>query len=347
MNDRIGIVIIGRNEGERLVRCLASVRGQSPVIYVDSGSKDNSLAAAKSAQAIVVELDMSIPFSAARARNEGFSQLLKLDPGVSFVQFIDGDCEMVQGWFEKAAHELKVNSEVAAVCGRLRERFPDHSVYNRLCDIEWDKPVGLVDACGGIAMYRTEYFQTVGGFDSSVVAGEEPELCQRLRSKGWQIKRLPEEMAWHDSAMYRFSQWWKRQVRGGYGAMDVALRFEQGRQGNFSRQIRRARMWIFGYPLAIVWAAVVGFFWGRWKGAAIGAVAIICVLPLQILRLAWQQRRGGSTNLVALAFGWTTMAAKMAHVVGHAKYRRDRRRRQDLQVIEYKSAPTPSPARNL
>ena len=44
----LGIVIIGRNEGDRLIRCIASVGDEALVIYVDSGSTDESVAAARS-----------------------------------------------------------------------------------------------------------------------------------------------------------------------------------------------------------------------------------------------------------------------------------------------------------
>ena len=58
--NRIGIVAIGRNEGERLKRCLqAVVGGAATVVYVDSNSTDDSVAVARDAGATVVELDMS------------------------------------------------------------------------------------------------------------------------------------------------------------------------------------------------------------------------------------------------------------------------------------------------
>ncbi len=65
-----GVVIIGRNEGERFERCLRSLVGRaSPIVYVDSGSTDNSVGFAESHASSgvhVVRLDMSTPFTAAR-----------------------------------------------------------------------------------------------------------------------------------------------------------------------------------------------------------------------------------------------------------------------------------------
>src|SRR5215472_6326791 len=126
----IGVVAIGRNEGERLRRCLESVvRQADAVVYVDSGSTDGSVALARSLGVETVELDLSIPFTAARARNAGLRRLLEVDPAVEFVQFVDGDCEIVPGWLERAAEELATRPDVAIVCGRRRERFPQASAY--------------------------------------------------------------------------------------------------------------------------------------------------------------------------------------------------------------------------
>src|SRR5947209_3611892 len=105
----LAVIAIGRNEGERLRRCLESCRASGcRVIYVDSNSSDQSVELARSLGAEVVELDMSLPFSAARARNAGFE---RVDPVIRFVQFVDGDCEIVAGWIERAARELEARPD--------------------------------------------------------------------------------------------------------------------------------------------------------------------------------------------------------------------------------------------
>ncbi len=252
----VGIVVIGRNEGPRLRRCLESLQ-QWRVVYVDSGSTDGSAALAKSLGAEVVELDPRRPFSAARARNEGFARLRQIEPQAAHVQFVDGDCEVINGWVETAAARLNAHPGCAVVAGRLRERHPEASIYNRLCDLEWDVPAGEARSCGGVAMFRAAAFAEVGGFDDTIIAGEEPELCLRLRRRGWKIWRLKDEMALHDAAMTRFGQWWKRAVRGGYGGMDVARRFEQG-AGSFTGQIRSARLWGIAWPAGTMLATSAG-----------------------------------------------------------------------------------------
>src|SRR5882762_4098126 len=165
LKSRLGIVVIGRNEGERLRACLASVtRLAGLVVYADSGSTDGSTETARNLGVVVVALDMSIPFTAGRARNEGFQRLCELAPELSYVQFVDGDCAVVDGWPEAAAEFLDAHPDVAGVCGRRRERYPERSIYNLLCDIEWNTPVGEAKACGGDVMMRVEALGAAKGF---------------------------------------------------------------------------------------------------------------------------------------------------------------------------------------
>lgn len=333
----IGVIAIGRNEGERLRRCLESVVGRGlGVVYVDSNSSDGSVAIARSLGAEVIELDMSLPFSAARARNAGFEQFIHGNPDARYVQFVDGDCEIVAGWIERAKSELDARPDVAVVCGRRRERSPDASVYNRLADLEWDTPIGEADSCGGDAMMRVDAFRAAHGFDPSVAAGEEPELCQRLRKSGWKVLRIDAEMTLHDSAMLHFAQWWKRAVRSGYGAADVASRF--GREGLFAGQVRSARLWAIGWPVAVILVGiVVGMAAGaKWGAAAAAALAL--ALAAQMLRVAFRSRHRMRSFADAVALGILTMLGKWAGLLGELRYRRDRRSGRNTRLIDYKTA---------
>lgn len=220
----VDAVVIGRNEGARLVACLASLAGQvRHVVYVDSGSTDGSQQAAREAGAEVIELDMTQPFTAARARNAGLKALRSAPP--DFVQFIDGDCILREGWMPRAMAFLAENLRAAVVCGRRREQYPENSVYNTLIDAEWNTPVGESRACGGDALMRYQAVTAVRGFRDDLIAGEEPELCLRLRAQGWTVWRIEAEMTWHDAGITRFSQWWKRTERAGYAFTEGATRF--------------------------------------------------------------------------------------------------------------------------
>ena len=153
-------------------------------------------------------------------RNAGWRWLCQNESTPEYIQFIDGDCELVEGWLDKATAFLDTHPQVAVVCGRRRERYPDASPYNLLADMEWDTPVGQTMACGGDALIRTEALQSVGGYNSSLICGEEPEMCIRLGRQGWQIYRLDADMTLHDMDMFHFRQWWKRSIRGGWAVAE-------------------------------------------------------------------------------------------------------------------------------
>lgn len=282
---KLGLVLIGRNEGERFLRCLASIGRDWPVVYVDSGSSDGSVAAARAAGVEVVELDMTRPFTAARARNAGLERLCAIATP-EFVQFVDGDCEVRAGWLAAGMDFLERHPRAAVVCGRNRERFPEASRYNRLCDGEWNTPVGEAKACGGIAMMRLAALDQSGLFDPALIAGEEPELCVRLRGLGWQIWRIADEMTWHDAAMTRFGQWWKRTRRGGFAAAQGAALHGRGPDRLGMDQMRKAVVWAMILPLVTVLAMAVTP-WGA---------GLLLIWPLQVVRLVRRSRFARETN---------------------------------------------------
>lgn len=251
----IGVVIIGRNEGERLVACLRSVAIlRFPTVYVDSASSDGSQTAARSAGAHVVDLDLTCPFTAARARGEGVEALLSISPKLEYIQFIDGDCTLDATWISVAHHFLDRSPVYAVACGRRRELHPTETLYNSLADIEWNTPIGDADACGGDSLVRVSAYLAIGGFDPLLIAGEEPELCLRLRAEGWRIRRLDAEMTVHDSAMTRFSQWWKRAVRSGFGYAQTWRITRGSEHPLYRRELQRAVYWTL-LPIALSAAA--------------------------------------------------------------------------------------------
>jgi len=184
---KVGLVVIGRNEGERLARCLNSVRPVAQRVYVDSGSTDGSVALARNQGVAVVELTAPPPFTAARARNSGLGRLLADHPDLEFVQMVDGDCEVQPGWIAAALAALLAEPGLALVFGRRRERYPERSIYNALCDDEWNAPVGESPGCGGDALFRVAALRQVDFYNPAMIAGEDTELSMRLRKAGWHL----------------------------------------------------------------------------------------------------------------------------------------------------------------
>lgn len=324
----VGAVVIGRNEGERLKLCLASVLAQiGEVVYVDSGSSDGSTEHAASIGVEVVSLDMSVPFSAGRARNEGFRRLRGISPGLRLVQFIDGDCVLSEGWARKASAFLDDNESYAIVTGRVKERFPERSVYNWLCDVEWRTVDGEARSCGGIFMARAKAFDSIGGFDTSMVAGEEPEMCYRLRREGWKLYSLADEMTMHDAAISRFGQWWKRSVRSGLAYAHGCYLHRKDKEPHHLRQNRRILFWALGVPAATAAAAAV-----------LGPQGLLVLLayPAQLARMYAGARRTFGDGKRALQYSSFNMLEKFPQFLGQLIFLRRLVLAERPRLIEYK-----------
>ncbi|MBI1366207.1 MAG: glycosyltransferase [Alphaproteobacteria bacterium] len=322
--ERLGFVAIGRNEGERLKRCLDSLPcDDHPVVYVDSGSSDGSVEAARASGAVVVELDPSKPFTAARARNEGFNRLLEIAPQTEFVMFIDGDCELAPGFAAAALAAFENAADIGVVSGRCRERNRDATIYNRLCDLEWAGPIGEIRATGGIFMIRRALFEQIGGFDPAIIAAEDDELCIRAREAGARIWRVGADMCFHDAGMTRFGQWWRRAVRAGHAYAQLGA----VHGGYFAPERWRAIGWGLVLPLA----ALAGVpLTGGWSLAA------LLLYPASFIRTRRNLVRQGATpDDAGLSAAFLTLS-KFPNLIGMADYWRKRLFRRHVGIVEYK-----------
>jgi GT2 family glycosyltransferase len=328
-SSEVAIVAIGRNEGERLKLCLAAALRDAPtVVYVDSGSADGSAEYARSVGCRVVELDASRPFSAARARNEGFASVMEHAPDTPFIQFLDGDCELEEGWIEQAASTLSEKSDVGVVCGRVREMYPEASVFNRICDLEWQQPAAEVRTAGGRFMARAHVFQEVGGFRPDVIAGEDDEFCIRVRRQGWKILMIDAPMASHDAAITSFGQWWRRNRRAGHAYAQVAALHGDGDERYFVRDRRRILVWGLVLPVAALAAA-------RFT-RGISLLVLLCLYGLQLLHIVRGCRKRGWASRDAWAYGFFTVISRFPALQGLLEYYWRRMRRRPMTIIEYK-----------
>ena len=272
----------------------------------------------------IVALDLTVPFSAARARNAGFERSRKLYPGARFVMFVDGDCEVSIGWLDYAVNFLDTHADVAAVCGRRRERFPEKSVFNMLCDMEWDTPIGETKACGGDVLMRVDAFEIADGFRPDIIAGEEPELCLRLRATGWKIWRVDHEMTLHDAAMKSFSQWWKRSKRGGYAYAEGVYLHGASHERYRVRETRR--IWIWGLGIPVVAISLVA-----WLGKS--GLVLLLIYPVQVVRLALRGKRTTKENWWRALF---LVLGKFPEFIGQLKFISNKLFGRVPSLIEYK-----------
>jgi glycosyltransferase involved in cell wall biosynthesis len=321
----VGIVVIGRNEGPRLTACFDTLPPNAQVVYVDSNSTDNSVQIAESFGFDVVILDLSIPFTAARGRNTGWRFLVEKYPEINYIQFIDGDCQVNSTWWINAINTLNQSPSVGVVCGRRREIFPEKSIYNALCDWEWDTPVGEVKSCGGDAMMRLSVLQQVGGFSDHVIAGEEPELCIRIRSIGFRVMRIDAEMTLHDANILHFRQWWRRSVRAGFAFALGSAMHGGSPSRHWMVETRRAIIWGLILPLLIC----VSLVFSLWP-----ATCGIFVYFLQYFRL--YRRAPRLQYLGPACWAWLLSVSKFAEAQGVVKYWLSRQLHQNQKIIEYK-----------
>ena len=330
---QVGVVVIGRNEGSRLKESLLSAIGEGrTVVYVDSGSTDGSVKLAQSLGVSVVELDLSIPFTAARARNTGFEYLLQIKSNTEFVQFVDGDCRIFKQWWDIALEKLLQNPDIVVVCGRRQEEFPHNSIYNRLCEIEWDTPVGETKACGGDAMIRVSAFKSASGFNPNLIAGEEPELCVRLRQAGGKIFRIDAPMTLHDARITRFGQWWKRSLRAGYAYAEGAWLHGRPPERHWLKESRS--IWFWGLVLPCFALLTTWFTFGA------SLFLLLFAYTLLTYRIYQSAKKRGMIASDARLYAIWCMLAKFPQLQGQLQFHFFRLLGQQRQLVEYKNTST-------
>jgi glycosyltransferase involved in cell wall biosynthesis len=328
----LSIVIIGRNEGERLIRCLESVRtvrakeGEVEIIYVDSDSTDGSPEVAASFGAKVVILHGG-KRTAARGRNAGWQQAV-----APYVLFLDGDTILHPDFPQAACKILEANPGVAAVWGHRRELHPERSVFNRVLDLDWIYPPGALDYCGGDVLMRRSALAEVDGYDAELIAGEEPELCRRLRARGYRILHIDAPMTGHDLNMTKLSQYWWHAIRAGYAYAELSNRYRNSADPMWllesRRNVRRGVFWMAWLALIIVTVA----FSPLWTPLLLALGATF------VSRSAWKARyKAPSQRVLLLLFGVHSHFQQIPILFGQLKFLRDRLSGRPQTQIEYKA----------
>jgi glycosyltransferase involved in cell wall biosynthesis len=331
----ISVVVIGRNEGQRLARCLESIRhirgfdGELvEIIYVDSASKDGSseLAASYGAEVILVHAERP---TAALGRNAGW-RVAKAE----FILFLDGDTILHPDFVKTALEPMLQDASIVAVWGHRREIHPEASIYNRILDLDWVYAPGIVEFCGGDVLMRRGALEEVGGYDSELIAGEEPEMCRRMRARGYRILHIDHPMTGHDLQMTRWSQYWKRATRAGHAFAEVSRRFRDSDDmfwhAECKRNLVRGSFWMGSFAIAV---AVSAF----WLTALPIALWLLMLLALSV-RSAWKARWKSSSAATLLLYGVHSHLQQVPICIGQLRYALDLRRGQRRSLIEYKEA---------
>lgn len=322
MTGQLGICVIGRNEARRLEASLSAIRscGRHRV-YVDSDSTDESVDIARrfAGDIDVVRITERGLCTAARGRNIGFEHLWRRSPRPKFVQFVDGDCVLADGWLEAGLATLRARPDVAVVAGRLREEERTRNVYHRLAEMEWNEGgTGEVATVGGIFMVRADVYRAVGGMHPWMAQGEEPELARRIRSRGHRVVRLDMEMGRHDIGIDRFAQWWSRAAREGR-ATAHSVRINGASDREALRHMISMAFWGATIPAAATALALPTL------GLSSGLLAGYAVLWRRVYR---DRLRQGDSPEDAGLYAAATVLGKVANAGGLAGYTFDVLRRR-------------------
>jgi glycosyltransferase involved in cell wall biosynthesis len=330
---KLSLVVIGRNEGQRLARCLESIRqvrgvAVTEVIYVDSDSVDGSPDLARRYGATVITVHPERP-TASIGRNAGWRQAAS-----ELILFLDGDTELHPDFPAAACAEMSRNPTIAAVWGHRREIHPEASLFNRVLDLDWVYAPGLAEFCGGDVLMRRKALLEAGGFDEGLIAGEEPELCRRLRSLAYKILHIDRPMTGHDLQITRWSQYWKRATRAGHAYAEVSERFrdsedpawEHDRRSN----IMRGSFWVLSLAGAIA---------ASWRYGPVPLALWFAMLLLLSLRSAWKARWKRSSPWTLVLYGVHSHLQQVPVLVGQVQFVLSKRTGKRQKLIEYKERP--------
>ena len=182
----VTFIVPVRNDAARLGVCLKSIMANGAggarvqIIVVDNESTDGSGDVARRAGATVLRSGAS---SVAELRNRAATQA----PG-EILAFVDADHEISSAWVTAALASFRV-ADVAAA-GALCLAPIDGTWVQRAYGLLRGIPRGHHDVewlgSGNLAI-RREVFQAVSGFDASLTACEDVDLCNRVRAAGGRI----------------------------------------------------------------------------------------------------------------------------------------------------------------
>jgi len=186
----VSFVIPVRNDAQRLRRCLTSIvandypRALIELIVVDNDSTDGSGRAARDYGAIVLRASGDC---VAELRNRGARAALG-----SLIAFVDADHEIDRHWITAAVAVLSSPEVAATGCAYLTDPKANwvQQQYDGLrVRPERREEVAWIGS-GNFAVKR-QAFERVGGFNTTLTACEDVDLCNRLRQAGHRIVADP------------------------------------------------------------------------------------------------------------------------------------------------------------
>ncbi len=306
----LSFVVIGYNEGKHIRGCLESVRAitlpgaRFEVIYVDGGSKDNSLEEARRVDGVRI-LGGEKRRRAAENRNLGAAHARG-----KYIQFIDGDMYLDPDWPALAMAFLDLHLDVGGVSGMLEEA--NTSYVFRVLQIDWNPVEGEVDAFGGAAMYRRDVFEQAGRFPEDVSTGEDPLLCWRIRNlTAHKVWYLHKRMAKHDLGFRGLRDYWKRSTTTGRAYIEIATRCWDSKDPMWKPNVIRNFVWAGFYVVLLLAIAL---------SPPIVGITLLGVIALVLARLTFKTWRRGHPLSVSIGYALHCYLAKIPLAWGQLKW---------------------------
>lgn len=212
MTPALSFIVPVRNDAVRLERCLRSMlaSGRHPddveIVVVDNGSTDGSGKVGRSLGAHVIDVTRG---RVAELRNIGVRQAT-----APVLAFIDADHEIAREWVTTALEVLR--DPTVHMTGALCVPPPDGTWVQRGYGFLRARPNTArdVDWLGsGNMVVRRDAFERARGFDASLEASEDVDLCHRILAAGGRIVSDPRLLNIHYgdpttvSALFRGERW--------------------------------------------------------------------------------------------------------------------------------------------
>lgn len=197
MNEKVSIVIIGRNEERGIGECVGAALvaaeqiGGAEIIFVDSASTDKTVEIVKSLGVRVISMKPTMKLSPSAGRFVG-SQYANGE----FILFLDADTLVYKDFLPAAIKQFEKDESIGGINGFLDDLGEKGELlndveerFNEITDVKWLR--------GPCCFYRREALQKSGSFNPYLAVEEEAELGLRLIKNGWKLKLMPISMACH------------------------------------------------------------------------------------------------------------------------------------------------------
>ena len=281
------VIIPAKNEEKNIERCIRSIYGSInngvvEVIVVDNGSRDKTVAVAKSNGAKVLVDE--------KANVSGLRNLGAVNSSYPILAFIDADCEAIPGWLDNGASVLRdvsigVTGEFPLVPEK-KASWIEKTLYGT--PAQKSRVVNYIGSCN--MLMRREVFELVGGFNDQALTGEDTIFCHEVRSLGLKIVADPRVSVIHYGFPKNLKQLFRRELWHGMGMIDL---FKQGR-------LTLPLIWAF-INLGLVGALMLFVCFGM-RIACIAVLVCFALLPMgaSLLRMYRMQLRGNFFKLYVI-----------------------------------------------